>query len=269
MEKSRTEILSEIQETLAELKARIAELEERLSSIEEPEEAAEPEAPAAVPVEDDMPEPVEIDVAAEEDLPEPIGTPAEYDAPGQVEAPVEDMTPIDISIDIEEVGFPEEAAEPEAQAAPAAPAVAPEPALAPEPEPESKPVIEPVIDSNDEEGLLLDGAVHPKASINDRQERKVKKAVMDVMGQKLAWKTAMPGTPVKNVISAISLNDRVLFINTLFKEDPMAFQETISAFNAMSSFDEAEEYVRAHFPDWNLNSDQVFRLMMAVRRKLK
>lgn len=263
MEKSRTEILSEIQETLAELKARIAELEERLSSIEEPEEAAEPEAPAAVPVEDDMPEPVEIDVAAEEDLPEPIDTPAEYDAPGQVEAPVEDMTPIDISIDIEEVGFPEEAAEPEAPAAPAAPAVEPEPAPAPEP------VIEPVIDSNDEEGLLLDSAVQPKASINDRQERKVKKAVMDVMGQKLAWKTAMPGTPVKNVISAISLNDRVLFINTLFKEDPMAFQETISAFNAMSSFDEAEEYVRAHFPDWNLNSDQVFRLMMAVRRKLK
>lgn len=269
MEKSRTEILSEIQETLAELKARIAELEERLSSIEEPEEAAEPEAPVAVPVEDDMPEPVEIDVAAEEDLPEPIDTPAEYDAQGQVEAPVEDMTPIDISIDIEEVGFPEEAAEPEAPAAPAAPAVAPEPAPAPEPEPESEPVIEPVIDSNDEEGLLLDGAVQPKASINDRQERKVKKAVMDVMGQKLAWKTAMPGTPVKNVISAISLNDRVLFINTLFKEDPMAFQETISAFNAMSSFDEAEEYVRTHFPDWNLNSDQVFRLMMAVRRKLK
>lgn len=264
MEKSRTEILSEIQETLAELKARIAELEERLSSIEpaeEPEEAT----PVAVPVEDDMPEPVEIDVAAEEDLPEPIGTPAEYDAPGQVEAPVEDMTPIDISIDIEEVGFPEEAAEPEAPAAPAAPAVAPERAPAPAPEP----VIEPVIDSNDEEGLLLDGAVQPKASINDRQERKVKKAVMDVMGQKLAWKTAMPGTPVKNVISAISLNDRVLFINTLFKEDPMAFQETISAFNAMSSFDEAEEYVRSHFPDWNLNSDQVFRLMMAVRRKLK
>lgn len=262
MEKSRTEILSEIQETLAELKTRIAELEERLSSIEsavEPEEAT----PVAVPVEDDMPEPVEIDVAAEEDLPEPIDTPAEYDASGQVEAPVEDMTPIDISIDIEEVGFPEEAAEPEAPAAPAAPAVEPEPAPAPEP------VIEPVIDSNDEEGLLLDGAVQPKASINDRQERKVKKAVMDVMGQKLAWKTAMPGTPVKNVISAISLNDRVLFINTLFKEDPMAFQETISAFNAMSSFDEAEEYVRAHFPDWNLNSDQVFRLMMAVRRKLK
>ena len=108
-----------------------------------------------------------------------------------------------------------------------------------------------------------------KTNINDKQGRNVRKAVMDVVGQKLAWKTAMPGTPVKNVISAISLNDRVLFINTLFKEDPMAFQEAIAAFNGMASFDEAEEYVRANYPDWNLNSDLVFRLMMAVRRKLK
>ena len=109
----------------------------------------------------------------------------------------------------------------------------------------------------------------PKASINDRQELRAKKAVMDVMGQKLAWKSAIPGTPVKNVISAISLNDRVLFINTLFKEDPLAFQDAIAAFNGMSSFAEAEEYVRTNHPEWNLNSDLVFRLMMAVRRKLK
>ena len=108
-----------------------------------------------------------------------------------------------------------------------------------------------------------------KANINDRQGRNVRKAVMDVVGQKLAWKTAMPGTPVKNVISAISLNDRVLFINTLFKEDPSLFQQTISAFNGMESISEAVSYVIANFPDWNLNSEVVYRLMMAVRRKLK
>lgn len=109
----------------------------------------------------------------------------------------------------------------------------------------------------------------PVESINDRQEKKSRKAVMDVMGAKCAWRTAIPGTPVKNVISAISLNDRVLFINTLFKEDPMAFQEAISAFNSMESFAEAEAYVRERHSDWNLNSDLVYRLMMAVRRKLK
>ena len=228
MEKGRTEILSEIQETLAGLKARIAEVEEQLAALEAVEE------PVELPVEED------------------------------ITAVEEDMAPIDISIDVEEVAFPEAgmaaaaAEEPEApqEAAVAAESVAPEPPAAP-----AQPVVEPEPD--------VDFFQEPKASINDKQERKARKAVMDVMGQKLAWKTAMPGTPVKNVISAISLNDRVLFINTLFKEDPMAFQEAIAAFNGMSSFEEAEEYVKTNYPDWNLNSDLVFRLMMAVRRKLK
>jgi len=150
-------------------------------------------------------------------------------------AEAEAMSPIDISIDIDDIDAELTAAG------------------APEPEVPQAPALAPA----------------PKASINDRQEKRVKKSVMDVMSQKLAWKTAIPGTPVKNVISAISLNDRVLFINTLFKEDPIAFQEAIAAFNAMSSFDEAEEYVSTHHPDWNLNSDLVYRLMMAVRRKLR
>lgn len=239
MEKSRLGILSEIQETLAGLKARIEEVEKRLAELE-----ALPEEPEASdePVEEPVPETVEAPVP--EVIEEPVDLPAE-----ESEA---DMSPIDITIDDNEIevsGF----AEPEPQPMP-------EPAPQPTPEPASEP-----------SGSLLgeEDPFTPKASINDRQERRARKAVMDVMGQKLAWKTAIPGTPVKNVISAISLNDRVLFINTLFKEDPLAFQEAISAFNGMSSFAEAEDYVREHHPEWNLNSDLVFRLMMAVRRKLK
>ena len=92
-------------------------------------------------------------------------------------------------------------------------------------------------------------------------------AVMDVMAEQQAWRTDRAGSPVKNVISAISLNDRVLLINILFKEDPLLFQDTIAAFNSMSGFEEAVTYVKQHFPEWNLNSDPVYRLMMAVRRK--
>ena len=83
------------------------------------------------------------------------------------------------------------------------------------------------------------------------------------------WAKDIPGGLVSNIISGISLNDRVLLINTLFKEDPILFQQTIAAFNAMASLSEAVEHVRSHFPDWNLSSDIVYRLMMAVRRKLK
>ena len=92
-------------------------------------------------------------------------------------------------------------------------------------------------------------------------------AVMDVMAEQQAWRTDRASSPVKNVISAISLNDRVLLINILFKEDPLLFQDTIAAFNSMSGFEEAVTYVKQHFPEWDLNSDPVYRLMMAVRRK--
>ena len=250
MEKSRLEILSEIQETLAGLKARIAEVENRLAELERLPE--EPEAPAEAAAE---PEPEAAETPVAEVVAEPDTEVIEEfeDLPAEEPAPEEDMSPIDISIDEAEFEEPGLAG--------------PEPAEAPAP----SAAVHDAAPEQEPSGSLLDeeDAFIPTASINDRQERRAKKVVMDVVGQKLAWKSAIPGTPVKNVISAISLNDRVLFINTLFKEDPMAFQDAIAAFNAMSSFEEAEEYVRANHPEWNLNSDLVFRLMMAVRRKLK
>lgn len=109
-------------------------------------------------------------------------------------------------------------------------------------------------------------AEEPKAAILD--SKKAETAVMDVMAEKQAWRTYRPGSQVKNVISAISLNDRVLLINVLFREDPMLFQDTISAFNGMASLDEAIAYIQTHFPEWDMNSEPVYRLMMAVRRKL-
>ena len=95
------------------------------------------------------------------------------------------------------------------------------------------------------------------------------KAVLDVMAEKEAWRTDRPGYPVKNIISAISLNDRLLLINSLFKEDPMLFQDTIAKFNEMGSLQEAIDYVKENFKDWDLNSEPVYRLMMAARRKLQ
>ncbi len=109
----------------------------------------------------------------------------------------------------------------------------------------------------------------PKAKAAILDSRKAENAVMDVMAEKQAWRTDRPGSQVKNVISAISLNDRVLLINVLFREDPLLFQNTISAFNGMTTLDEALTYIQTNFPDWDLNSEPVYRLMMAVRRKLK
>ena len=91
--------------------------------------------------------------------------------------------------------------------------------------------------------------------------------VIDAMIAKQPWRTDMPGSPVRDIRSAISLNDRILFINYLFGEDPMAFQEMLTQLNAMSSFDEAAAHAIAAHPEWNLESDTVYRFMMALRRR--
>ena len=93
-------------------------------------------------------------------------------------------------------------------------------------------------------------------------------AVIDVMTEKHAWRTAMPGSPVKDVRSAIALMDRVLFINNLFGTDAMAFQDALNQINQMQTLDEAVEYLTTTHPEWDYNSQVVYSFMMAVRRKV-
>ena len=84
----------------------------------------------------------------------------------------------------------------------------------------------------------------------------------------LHWRTDKPGLRVKNIRSGISLYDRALFIGSLFKEDFSLYEKTIADLNEMVSMDQAVDYIRSHFPDWNLKSDVVYNFMMSVRKKL-
>ena len=83
-----------------------------------------------------------------------------------------------------------------------------------------------------------------------------------------AWMVDSPAAPLSNILSGIALKDRGIFINTLFREDPQLFIDTIGELNAMGNFAQAQTYIEQKFPEWNLDSDAVYRLMMAVRRKL-
>ena len=105
-----------------------------------------------------------------------------------------------------------------------------------------------------------------------REVEPVKEAaapIIDTMTDKQAWRTDMPGGAVKDVRSAISLNDRILFINKLFDEDPMAFQTAIGRINSLESLEQVIDYINEEHSDWNLESDTVYRFMMAVRRKVR
>ena len=165
----------------------------------------------------------------------------------------------DMELDIPE---PEVYAEPIAE---------PEPEDVPEPEPEV--LVEPVPDAGslpveeDDDDLPLFS--EPESIFEVAQKSpKAHKAVIDVMEDKQAWRTDMPGAPVKDILSAISLNDRVQFINVLFKEDPAAFQQARARINLMDTLDEVVEYVTSEY-DWDMNSQTVYRFMMAARRKVR
>lgn len=258
--------------------------EEAVAAAEDIQEAsaAEPEVQdipevteAEVPAVEDIPEAEDAALPAMEDIPEEPETTAEVeDIPAETGAePVAEDMPAEISATAEVEDIPAETGAEPAEVTPvremAEPtegtAQAEKTAPAAETEEDDLPFF-------DEVPAKPARPVKKKTSSESGRKAIVDSitadaAVMDVMAEQQAWRTDRAGSPVKNVISAISLNDRVLLINILFKEDPLLFQDTIAAFNSMSGFEEAVTYVKQHFPEWDLNSDPVYRLMMAVRRK--
>ena len=185
------------------------------------------------------PEPVELDFDEEldGDLPEEIPTETPAEAPVEIAEEI----PAEASAEIAEEVPAEAPAEAPAEIAEEAPA---------EPEVE------------------LDLFGEPVLRVNEKLGAGRSRSVGEKMEQKEAWRTAMPGTAVKDVRSAISLNDRVLFIRELFGGDAGLFQKAVDDINAMGSLDEMVAYVNERHPGWDLDSDTVYRLMMAVRRKL-
>lgn len=174
-----------------------------------------------------------------------------------------DPEPVELDLDEELDGdLPEEAP---AEIAEEAPAEAPveiaeeAPAEAPAEIAEKTPA-EPEVE--------LDLFGEPVLRVNEKLGAGRSRSVGEKMEQKEAWRTAMPGAAVKDVRSAISLNDRVLFIRELFGGDAGLFQKAVDDINAMGSLDEMVAYVNERHPGWDLDSDTVYRLMMAVRRKL-
>ena len=190
----------------------------------------------------------------------------------QIIDPQEDeMSPIDLDLDEFEPLAVEEEFSAVQQEIPMAPEELEESEELEEPEEPVAPVEEQLEEDDDDDDLPFFDLPEPVApapvpKVGGRPEPKA--AVIDAMAQKQAWRTDRPGTPVKDVRSAISLNDRILFINSLFGEDPMLFVNTLTTINSMTSLDDVVAYVMANFPAWNMESDVVYRFMMAVRRKM-
>lgn len=249
MENKDLQILEEISGLAVSLRRQLEELEDMIvrlkSTCNEDVDYQYDEEDAPIDIDiDDMsaeafveavheaePEPVE-DVSCEEPVEEIIEEPEEE----IIEEPVEEII---------EGPVTEDPATEESVFEPASEAVN-EPSFMSAPEPVAEMLAEPVAETSP-----------------------VRQAVIDVLEDKRAWKTDMPGAPVRDIRSAISLNDRVLFINRLFNEDPMSFQDMLSRINHMTSLEDVVEAVVAEHPEWDLGSEIVYRFMMAVRRKVR
>lgn len=227
-------------------------------------------------VPDDIPEAeAEAEPEAEpetEDLPE--SEPEVEQEPAQkVEQEPEDLPEAEPETVLEAEDLSE--AEPEAvpgQELQAEPETEAEPEQVAGTEPEPKPE-----DLPEEDGFSLFGGM---AEEEESKARKTKapsehrqysghKVIADQKYGNEAWRKDMPGPEVKDVRSAISLNDRVMFISTLFRDDSMLFQDVINKINALTTLEKAVQYLKENFPEWDMDSELVYRFMMSVRRKIR
>lgn len=250
-----------------------------------PEDIPAENVPEAVA--DDMPADVFAEKTGEnvresvpDDIPE-AESEAEPEAEPEEKQETEDLPESEPETELETEDLPE--AEPEAdsgqgtQAEPeteAEPEQIAEPESVTGPEPEAEPVPE---DLPEEDGFSLFGGMaeeeEPKArktkAPSEHRQYSGHKVIADQKYGNEAWRKDMPGPEVKDVRSAISLNDRVMFISTLFRDDSMLFQDVINRINALTTLEKAVQYLKENFPEWDMDSELVYRFMMSVRRKIR
>jgi len=81
------------------------------------------------------------------------------------------------------------------------------------------------------------------------------------------WMLDEPGPHVDSLNEAITLNDKICFINDLFKGDSEQYYLSVQRLDEFSHFKEALEYVRRAFPNWDEESPEVYRFYMILRRR--
>ena len=248
MENREQQIFLEIREMIASMRAQLDALEAKVDMISQ--------APVIEEVED---EPIDLDIEdVLDDIPvaEAVAPVAETVVAEAVEAAVEPV----VAEVVEEVAGPVVYDDLPFDDEP----VFEEPVLiADVPVVSEEPVVEEDLPVVVEEDMPVSEILIDAAAAN------AKTAVIDAMTAKESWRTDIPGSPVKDIRSAISLHDRIIFINGLFGEDPMLFQEVLTAINSMTSVEDAVAYLAEKRPEWDMNSDEVYRFMMAVRRRIQ
>ena len=84
---------------------------------------------------------------------------------------------------------------------------------------------------------------------------------------KHSWRTDLPGSHVDDIKHAITLNDKLFYIKELFNDDEEQYRLSIERINEMRNLEEAVDYIRGAFPEWDEDSPSVYRFLMILRRR--
>jgi hypothetical protein len=96
-----------------------------------------------------------------------------------------------------------------------------------------------------------------------------KKFVHDTIaknGSKNDVSSKLQSKPIKDITTAIGLNDKFIFIRELFKGDKDHYNETIQVLNNFDTYQNALQFLNENF-DWDKEDENFIRLTELVRRK--
>ena len=80
-------------------------------------------------------------------------------------------------------------------------------------------------------------------------------------------KTNIEQLPVNKLIDALTLNDRYLFANELFKKDMNAFNELVKSIDECSSIDEAKKLITNFENEWDDENEHVISFYHLIERR--
>jgi hypothetical protein len=240
MENREQQILSEIKAMMASVRSQLERLDAKMAELQQIVDPEEFEA-ESIDIELDVDEVVDTDQTVEvQEIPLQM---EDDDLPFAESEAADEAAEVHVEESDEYAGQAEEPVEP----------------------------VEHVTDEPAEEDDDLPGVfdLPEPVTVESKAAEQAKPVLDDVIMADYAWRKDMPGSSVKDIRSAIGLNDRVRFINHLFNEDAQAFVNTLSEINRMESMEEVVGYVCERHPEWEMGSELVYRFMMAVRRKIR
>ena len=120
--------------------------------------------------------------------------------------------------------------------------------------------IDEVLEINEKETSHVVDDPTASTSINDRFAQAETASLADQFSKQ----------PIKDLINAIGINEKFLFIEQLFNDDGKSYKEQLEALNSMSSFEDAINYINNELKekfDWKLKGTVEKKFIRLVERR--